>query len=149
MSRGYKELQKALRSKHQIKARSRTAVADIISTLASSYTSGTSGSLFSVGSKFQNVDPTQWQGTWSGTDSGKQPFSLSVSNVKGYRADVTLKDSSGIQSSRVFITSQNTFRIGDSKFILTAKGQGTLASVVTNPYNGDQTLVQALATLKS
>ena len=124
-------------------------MSDIFSTLQSAYASNASSSVFSPGSKFANVDPTQWQGTWTGKDSSNQPYTISISNVKGYRADVIYKGSQGFQNSRVFISNQNSFRIGDSKFVLTGKGKATLASVVTNPYSGAQSVEQSTATLQS
>jgi hypothetical protein len=125
------------------------AMSDIFSTLSSAYAASTSSSLFSLGSKFSNVDPTQWQGTWTGKDTGNQSYTISISNVKGYRADVIYKGSQGFQSARVFISNQNSFRIGDSKFVLNGSGTATLASVVTSPYNGAQTVEQSTATLQT
>jgi hypothetical protein len=124
-------------------------MSDIFSTLSSAYAASTSQSLFSLGSKFTNVDPTQWQGTWTGKDTSNQSYTISISNVQGYRADVIYKGSQGFQHARVFITNQNSFRIGDSKFVLTSKGQATLASVVTSPSDGSQTIQQSVATLQS
>ena len=124
-------------------------MSDIFTTLSSAYAANTASSQFSLGSKFTNVDPTQWQGTWTGTDAEKQPYTISISNVKGYRADVIYRGSQGFQHARVFIANQSTFRIGDSRFIMTAKGQATLASVVTNPYDGSQTIQQSIATQQS
>jgi hypothetical protein len=124
-------------------------MSDIFTTLSSAYAANASSSLFSLGSKFANVDPTQWQGTWTGTDTGNKPYTISISNVKGYRADVIYKGSQGFQHARVFIANQSSFRIGDSKFVLTATGKATLASVVTSPYDGSQTVQQSTATLQS
>src|ERR1700722_12025508 len=118
-------------------------MSDIFTTLSSAYASSTSSSQFSLGSKFANVDPTQWQGTWTGTDTSNKPYTISISNVKGYRADVIYKGSQGFQHARVFIANQSSFRIGDSKFVLTSKGKASLASVVTNPYDGSQTIQQS------
>ena len=56
-------------------------MADIFSTLSSAYAANAASSQFSLGSKFTNVDPTQWQGTWTGTDFSKQPYTISISNV--------------------------------------------------------------------
>lgn len=123
-------------------------MSDIFSTLSSAYASSAASSQFSLGSKFGNVDPTQWQGTWTGTDSSNKPYTISISNVKGYRAEVLYKGSQGVQNSRVFIANQNSFRIGDSKFVLTAAGKATFASVVTNPYSGAQNVDQSTATLQ-
>ena len=124
-------------------------MSDIFSTLQSAYAANSSSSLFSAGSKFSNVDPTKWQGTWTGKDSSGTDYSISISNVKGFRADVIYKGSQGFQNSRVFITNQNSFRIGDSKFVLTGNGKATLASVVTSPYDGAQSVEQSTATLQT
>lgn len=124
-------------------------MSDIFTTLSSAYASGASQNVFALGSKFSNVDPTQWQGTWTGTDAEKQPYTISISNVKGYRADVIYRGSQGFQHARVFIANQSTFRLGDSRFILTSKGKASLASVVTSPYDGSQTIQQSIATQQS
>jgi hypothetical protein len=91
---------------------------DIMSILQSSYSSASSAqSLIAPGSKFANVDPTKWTGTWTGTDDKKQPVTVSITKVSGFRANVTVNDvSDGQQSTRAFITTKNTFRIADSQF---------------------------------
>ena len=71
-------------------------MSDIMSILQSSYTSA-SASLLSPGSKFANVNPAQWQGTWTGTDSSHQPVSVSITKVNGFRANVVLQSSAGLQ----------------------------------------------------
>jgi hypothetical protein len=124
-------------------------MSDIFSTLSSAYASSSASSQFSLGSKFTNVDPTKWQGTWTGTDQSNKSYSIQVSDVKGYRADVIYKGSQGFQHARVFISNGNSFRIGDSKFVLTATGKATFASVVTSPYDGAQSVDQSTATLQS
>jgi hypothetical protein len=124
-------------------------MSDIFSTLSSAYASNAASAQFSLGSKFTNVDPTQWQGTWTGTDQSGKSYSIEISNVKGYRADVIYKGSQGFQNSRVFISSGNSFRIGDSKFVLSATGKATFASVVTSPYSGAQSVDQSTATLQT
>ena len=66
---------------------------DIMSILQSSYTSASSAqSLIAPGSKFANVDPTKWAGTWTGTDDKKQPVTISITKVSGFRANVTVND---------------------------------------------------------
>jgi hypothetical protein len=124
-------------------------MSDIFSTLSSAYASSAASSQFSLGSKFSNVDPTQWQGTWTGTDQSNKPYTIEVSNVKGYRADVIYKGSQGFEHARVFITNGNSFRIDDSKFVLTTTGKATFASVVTSQYDGAQSIDQSTATLQS
>jgi hypothetical protein len=120
---------------------------DIMSILQSSYTSGPQ-SLIPTGSKFAKVDPTQFQGTWSGKDSDGKSFSLKISQISGYRANVSFTDSTGDQQARVFINTKNTFRIGDSSFSLTGKGTALLATVTTDPNTGIQKIYKSPATLE-
>ena len=124
---------------------------DIMSILQSSYSSTSSAqSLISPGSKFANVDPTKWAGTWTGTDDKKQPVTISINKVSGFRANVTVNDvSDGLQSTRAFITTKNTFRIGDSQFQLTGAGKATLTTIVTDPTTGNQSSLTVPLTLKT
>jgi hypothetical protein len=113
-------------------------MADIMSILQSSYTAS-SQSLVAPGSKFANVDATQWAGKWTGADDKKQPVSISITKVTGYRANVSVTDSSeGQVNNRVFITTKNTFRIGNSQFTLTGANKGVLTTIVTDPTTGNQ-----------
>jgi len=119
-------------------------MADIMGILQSGYTA-TPQSLFSPGSKFANVDPTKYEGTWTGKDYKNQPFTISITKVSGYRASVTLQSSSGLQFQRAFITTKDSFRIGDSSFTLTGDGIARLTTIVTNPATGTQTKDAATA----
>jgi hypothetical protein len=123
-------------------------MADIISILQSSY-AATPQSLIAPGSKFANVDPTKWQGTWTGKDYKNQPFTISITKVSGYRANVTFQSSAGQQFQRALITTKNTFRIGDSSFALTGDGVAKVTTIVTDPTTGNQTEDTATATRKS
>ncbi len=97
---------------------------DIMSILQSSLRGDAAQSLIAPGSKFANVDPTKWAGTWTGTDDKKQPVTISITKVSGFRANVTVSDATdGQQSARAFITTKNTFRIGNSQFALTGDRQ--------------------------
>ncbi|WP_159010340.1 hypothetical protein [Bradyrhizobium sp. S69] len=123
-------------------------MSDIMSILQSSYTSS-SASLLSPGSKFAKVDPTQWQGSWTGTDSSHQPVTVSITKVNGFRANVVLQSSAGLQYQQALITTKNTFRIGDSQFALTAAGKATITTINTDATTGIQTSSQASLTLKT
>jgi hypothetical protein len=123
-------------------------MADILSILQSSY-AATPQSLISPGSKFANVDPTKWQGTWTGKDYKNQPFTISITKVSGYRANVTFQSSAGLQFQKALITTKNTFRIGDSSFALTGDGVAKITTIVTDPTTGNQTEDTATATRKS
>ena len=123
-------------------------MADIMSILQSSYTSSSQG-LISPGDRFKAVDPTKYQGTWTGKDYKNQPITISITKVSGYRANVTLQSSSGLQFQRALITTKGTFRIGDSQFTLTGTGVAQLNTIVTDPTTGIQTNDQATLQQKS
>ena len=124
-------------------------MADIMSILQSGYTAAAPQALFPVGSKFAKVDPTKWQGTWTGKDYKNQPFDISITKVSGYRANVVFQSSAGLQTARVFITTKNSFRIGDSSFTLTGNGVAKLVTIVTDPNTGIQTEDTAFAHQKT
>ena len=124
-------------------------MSSIMSILQSSYSSTASQSLISPGDKFKAVDPTSYQGTWTGKDYQNQPVTISITKVSGYRANVTLQSSSGLQFQRAFITNKGTFRIGDSQFKLTGTGVAKINTIVTDPTTGIQTDNSATLNLKS
>jgi hypothetical protein len=116
---------------------------DIMSILQSAYAAAPQ-SLVSPGDKFASVDPTQYQGTWTGKDYNNQPISISITKISGYRANVTLQSASGLQFQRALITTKGTFRIGDSQFTLTGNGVAQINTIVTDPTTGIQTNQQAV-----
>jgi hypothetical protein len=119
---------------------------DIMSILSSSYSTAAPQNVISPGDKFAPVDPTKYQGTWTGKDYNNQPFTLSITKVSGYRANVTYQSAHGLQFQRGFITTKGTFRVGDSQFTLTGDGVGKINTIVTDPTTGTQTNQQAVAT---
>jgi hypothetical protein len=123
-------------------------MSDIMSILQNAYAS-TPQSLIAPGSKFAPVNAAQWQGTWTGKDSSNQPVTISITKVSGYRANVTFASSAGEQFQRAFITTNNTFRIGDSQFALTGTGQATITTINTDATTGIQTSSTTDLTLKS
>jgi hypothetical protein len=123
-------------------------MSSIMSILQSAY-SAAPQSLISPGDKFAKVNPTQYQGTWTGKDYKNQPITISITKVSGYRANVTLQTSAGLQFQRALITTKGTFRIGDSQFALTGNGVATINTIVTDPTTGIQTDNQATLNLKS
>jgi hypothetical protein len=123
-------------------------MADIMSILQSSYAAAPQ-SLIPVGAKFAPVDPTKYQGTWTGKDSTKEPFTITISKISGYRANVSFQSAfGGLQVQRVFITSNNSFRIGSSSFTLTGTGVAQLNTVITDPTTGLQSVEKDTATLQ-
>jgi hypothetical protein len=120
---------------------------DIMSILQSSYSAASSQSTPS-NTPYTNVDPTLYQGNWSGTYSNNQKFEISVAEVNGFRAQVKYQSGSTVQYQSVLIK-DSSFRIGDTKFTLTAQGTATVGNVVTDPASGNTSLVQGSATLAS
>ena len=110
---------------------------NIMSVLQSSY-AATPSTLISPGSKFAKVDPTKWEGTWTGTDVHHQPVTVSITKVSGYRANVTLQTSAGLKFQKAFITTKDTFRIGDSSFALTDDGKARVTTIISDPATGNQ-----------
>ena len=120
---------------------------NIMSILQSSYSATSQQSLIPVGAKFAPVDPTKYTGTWTGKDSKGQAFSLVISKVSGYRANVTYQSAAGgLQYQRVFISTNSSFRIGDSSFTLTAADKAQVNTILTDPTTGIQSAEKAPAT---
>jgi hypothetical protein len=118
-------------------------VADIMSILSANYKSAG----LSVPSKtpYVAVDPTLYQGNWTGTYANKKSFDLSVSNVTGFRAQVKYQSGSTVKYQSVLIKDKS-FRIGDTKFTLTKAGTAQIKNVVTDPATGSTYLDTATAT---
>ena len=128
---------------------SATSGTDIFSILQSAYTAPTQASI-PPGSKFANVDPTQWQGTWTTKDSNGKPVTLTIWNVSGYRANVRFQSADGgLQSGRVMINTNNVFRIGSSQMQLTGAGKMTINTVVTDSTTGNESMETDYATLRT
>ena len=120
---------------------------NILTILQNSYSTP---SQFPPGSKFAKVDPTQWQGTWTATDSNGKPVTLAISNVSGYRANVRFTTADGgLQTGRVLINTNGIFRIGDSQMQLTAAGKLTISTVITDATTGKQSIETDHATLQT
>jgi hypothetical protein len=120
---------------------------NILTILQNSYSTP---SQFPPGSKFAKVDPTQWQGNWTATDSNGKPVTLAISNVSGYRANVRFTTAEGgLQTGRVLINTNGIFRIGDSQMQLTAAGKMTISTVITDSTTGKQSIETDHATLQT
>lgn len=122
-------------------------MADITSILATAYRSNVLSTAQS-NSKYVPVDPTLYQGTWTGAYPGNKPFSISVSNVSGFRAQVRYQSQGTVKYQQVLIK-DNSFRFGDTRFTLTKVGKAQVKNVVTDPATGSTYLDTAVATLKS
>jgi hypothetical protein len=117
---------------------------DVTSILASAYKSNTL-SVSSSDSKYVAVDPTLYQGSWTGKYANNKSFSVTVSNVSGFRAKVHYQ-SDGTSKYQNVLIKDGSFRVGDTKFTLTAKGKAQIRNVVTGPASGQTYLDTAYAT---
>ena len=118
-------------------------MSDIMSVLQNAYATAP---LTPTNTKYTPVDPKSYLGTWSGTYSNNQKFELTISDVNGFRAQVKYQSGSTVQYAQVLIGNGSSFRIGNSKFVLTGAGKATVANAVTDPVTGNTSLVQGTAT---
>jgi hypothetical protein len=118
-------------------------MADALSILSASYKAA--GSTLPSKTQYVAVDPNLYQGTWTGTYADKKSFSLTVSNVSGFRAQVRYQSGGTVQFQNVLIK-DNSFRIGNTKFTLTKAGAAQIKNVVTDPASGQTFLDTAVAT---
>ncbi len=70
---------------------------------------------------------------------------ITVSNVSGFRAKVKYQSESTVKYQDVLIR-DNSFRVGDTKFMLTGTGKALIKNVVTDPASGSTYLDTAYAT---
>ena len=117
-------------------------MSDIYSVLQNAYATAP---LTSTTTKYTPVDPKSYQGIWSGTYSNNQKFELTISDVSGFRALVKYQSGSTTQYQQVLI-GNSSFRIGDTKFMLSGSGTAVVGNVVTDPVTGNSSLVQGNAT---
>jgi hypothetical protein len=118
-------------------------MADIFNILASNFRT-VGSSVSTPGSKYVNVDADAFQGRWSGKYAKGQAFTITVSNISGFRAKVKYQ-SAGVVKYQDVLIRDNAFRIGDSKFTLARSGVALIKTVLTDPASGGQTLETAYA----
>jgi hypothetical protein len=118
-------------------------MADIFSILSNSYKTAPLPSSSQV--KYVPVDPTLYTGTWNGTYSTGEKFSFSISDVQGFRAKVKYQSGTGPVQFQDVLIKDNSFRIGDSKFLMKKIGHAQIKTVVTNPATGGTVLNTAYA----
>ena len=118
-------------------------MADVFSILSANYK--TVG--LSVPSKtpYVPVDPTLYQGDWTGKYADNKTFKISVSDITGFRAKVQYQ-SAGTNKFQEVLIKDNSFRIGDTKFTLTKAGTAQIKNVITDPATGSTLLDTAYAT---
>ncbi|WP_441237211.1 hypothetical protein [Bradyrhizobium sp. 930_D9_N1_4] len=118
-------------------------MADVLSILSSSYKAA--GIAVPSKTKCVAVDPALYQGAWSGKYSDGKKFSISVSQVDGFRAQVHYESGGTSQYQQVLIK-DSSFRFGNTKFTLTGNSQAQIKNVVTDPATGSTYLDTAIAT---
>jgi hypothetical protein len=123
-------------------------MADIFSILSTAYTTAPTPSAASS-AKYVPVDPAHYEGTWKGTYSTGEKFSFTISNVEGFRAKVKYQSGNGPIKYQDVLIKDNSFRLGDSKFLLKKVGHATIKTVVTNPATGQSALNTAPADLQT
>lgn len=118
-------------------------MADLWNIISSNYV--TVGGAVPSNSKYVAVDPAAYEGSWKGKYANGTSFEVGISNVDGFRAKVKYVSGSTIKYQDVLIR-DNSFRIGDSKFMVTGDNKAQIATVVTSPVTGTSTLEKATAT---
>ena len=118
-------------------------MADVTSILSASYKSA--GLSVPSTAKYVAVDPSLFQGNWTGTYPDKKTFAIAVSNVSGFRAQVKYQSGGTVKFQSVLIR-DNSFRVGDTKFMLTKAGSAQIKNVITDPVTGSTYLDTATAT---
>jgi hypothetical protein len=120
-------------------------MSDIFTILSNSYKTAPTPSSSNV--KYVPVDPTLYNGTWKGAYSTGEKFSFTISDVQGFRAKVKYQSGTGPIQFQDVLIKDNSFRIGDSKFLLKKVGHAQVKTVVTNPATGNSVLNTAYADL--
>ena len=120
-------------------------MADFFSILSTSYKTAPTPS--SSHTKYVPVDSALYNGTWKGTYSTGEKFSFSISDIQGFRAKVKYQSGTGPVLFQDVLIKDNSFRIGDTKFLLKKIGHAQIKTVVTNPATGGTVLNTAYADL--
>lgn len=102
-------------------------MADITQILSSSYVAA--GANVNLPGKYVDVDPATFEGAWRGKYADGKRFTISVSNVSGFRAKAKYESEGTVKYQDVLIKN-NAFRVGDSKFMLTTPGVAQVKTVM-------------------
>jgi hypothetical protein len=119
-------------------------MSDVTSILSAAYKANTL-SVAKSNSKYVAVDPKLYEGSWSGKYANNKSFTITVSNVTGFHAKVRYQ-SEGTSKYQDVLIKDSAFRVGDTKFTLTANGKAQIKNVVTDPASGQTYLDTAYAT---
>ena len=117
-------------------------MADVFSILSANYK--TVGLTVPSKTPYVPVDPALYQGNWTGKYANNKSFKFTISNVTGFRAKVQYQ-SDGTNKYQDVLIKDASFRIGDTKFMLTKTGKAQIKNVVTDPATGGTFLDSAFA----
>jgi hypothetical protein len=117
-------------------------MADVLSILSANYKAV--GLTVPSNTPYVAVDPSLYQGDWTGKYANNKSFKITVSDVTGFRAKVHYQSDGTSKYQDVLIKDQS-FRVGDTKFTLTKVGTALVKNVVTDPASGTTYLDQAYA----
>jgi hypothetical protein len=117
-------------------------MADLMSILSANYK--TVGLTVPSKTPYVAVDPALYEGNWTGKYANNKSFKITVSNVTGFRAKVQYQ-SEGTNKYQDVLIKDKSFRVGDTKFTLTATGKAQVKNVVTDPATGGTFLDTAFA----
>ncbi|MBN8962038.1 MAG: hypothetical protein J0H71_12965 [Rhizobiales bacterium] len=118
-------------------------MSDIWNIISSNYV--TVGGAVPSNSKYVAVDPEKFEGSWKGKYANGTSFEVAISSVNGFRAKVKYL-SGGTTKYQDVLIRDSSFRIGDSKFMVTGTDKAQIATVVTSPVTGVSTMEKAAAT---
>ena len=117
-------------------------MADLMSLLSANYK--TVGLTVPSKTPYVAVDPALYQGNWTGKYANNKSFKITISDVSGFRAKVHYQ-SDGTSKYQDVLIKDKSFRVGDTKFTLTATGKAQIKNVVTDPATGGTFLDTAFA----
>lgn len=117
-------------------------MADLMSILSANYKA--TGLTVPSKTPYVAVDPNLYEGSWSGKYANNKSFTVTVSNVSGFRAKVHYQ-SEGTSKYQDVLIKDGGFRVGDTKFALVKPGTALIANVVTDPATGSTFLDKAYA----
>ena len=117
-------------------------MADLLGTISANYRAVGATPLSKT--PYFNVDPANFEGKWSGKYADNKSFSVTVSDVTGFRAKVKYESAGTVKYQDVLIK-DNSFRVGDTKFALQSNGKAQIKNAVTNAATGGTYLDTAYA----
>jgi hypothetical protein len=117
-------------------------MADMMSIIAANYKAV--GTTIPTKTPYVAVDPTLYEGSWTGKYANQKTFKITVSNITGFRAKVQYQ-SDGTSKFQEVLIKDNAFRVGDTKFALTGRNNAVVKNVVTDAASGQTYLDQAYA----